>query len=229
MAVRNLIRGMLLLALASCASVSLYPIELSYQPMAGRATAEKGTVTVVLFNDKRDVADKRVIGMKDGETRFVSVNNDPAAEVSDAFKADIQSRGYTAVRVNEAWDGTAQSLRPEWGDLVVGGDIEDLNLTVTSAFPKTEYRCLVKLRVIMADPRTKTILQKEKAESSSSYVTVYFSRDKAEELINSTLADAMEKALDKIGKYLPKQHEEKVRRRSGLPGNKDLLNGRRPE
>jgi hypothetical protein len=195
----------LLLALASCAGVSRYPIDLSYQPKAHEATGEKGAVTVVLFNDKRDVTEKKVIGMKDGETRFVSFGEGPAPAVSDAVRAYLQNRGYTVNKVNEAWDGTAQSLRPEWGDLVVGGDIEDLNITVTSSFPKTEYRCSVKLRVIMADPKTKTILNKEKIESSSSYVTVYFSRDKAEELINSTLADAMEKTLDKVGKYLPKQ------------------------
>jgi hypothetical protein len=195
----------LLFALASCAGASPYTIDLSYQPTARKATAEKGTVTVVLFNDKRDVTDKTLIGMKDDEERFVSFSYGAARAVSDAVGAYLQSRGYTVNRVNEAWDGTAQSSRPEWGDLVVGGDIEDLNITVTSAFPKTEYRGSVKLRVIMADPKTKTILQKEKVESSSSYVTVYFSRDKAEELINSTLADAMEKTLDKIGKYLPKQ------------------------
>jgi hypothetical protein len=205
LAVRNLICVMLLLALASCAGVSRYPIDLSYQPKAHEATREKGAVTVVLFNDKRDVAEKKVIGMKDGETRFVSFGEGPASAVSDAVRAYLQSRGYTVNKVYEAWDGTAQSLRPEWGDLAVGGDIEDLNITVTSAFPKTEYRCSVKLRVITADPKTKTILQKEKIESSSSYVTVYFSRDKAEELINSTLADALEKTLDKIGKYVPKQ------------------------
>jgi hypothetical protein len=203
--VRKLMCVMLLLALASCAGFSRYPIDLSYQPMAGRATAEKGTVTVVLFNDKRDVADKKVIGMKDGETKFISLGEGPASGVSDAVRAYLQSRGYTVNKVYEAWDGTAQSLRPEWGDMVVGGDIEDLDITVNSAFPKTKYRCSLKLRVIMADAKTKTILNKEKIESSLSYDTVYFSRDKAEELMNSTLADALEKTLNKIGKYVPKQ------------------------
>jgi hypothetical protein len=204
--VRNLICVMLLFALASCAGASRYTIDLSYQPTAPKTAAEKGTVTVVLFNDKRNVTDKTLIGMKDEEERFVSFSYGPARAVSDAVGAYLQkSRGYTVNKVYDAWDGTARSLKPEWGNMVVGGDIEDLNITVTSAFPKTKYRCSVKLRVIMADPKTKTILNREKIESSLSYVTVYFSRGKAEELINSTLADALEKTLDKIDKYMPKQ------------------------
>jgi hypothetical protein len=195
---------MLLLVLVSCV-VSRYPIDLSYRSTAGNVAGGKGTVAVALFNDKRDVAQKNVIGMKDEETKFVSLIEGPAPQVSDAFRAYLNSRGYTAVKVNEAWDGTAQSLKPEWGDMIVGGDIEALNITVTSAFPKTEYKCLVKLNVIIADPKTKTILQKQRVESSQSYVTVYFSRDEAEKLINSTLADAMEKTLAKIDQFAPKQ------------------------
>jgi hypothetical protein len=57
----------------------------------------------------------------------------------------------------------------------------------------------------MADAVTKTVLYQERVEASSSYLTVYFSRDRAEELINGTLADAIEKSLAKIGDYLPKR------------------------
>jgi hypothetical protein len=203
--VRKLISVILLLSIASCTSLSRYPLELSYEPKAHEAAGGKGTVTVVLFNDKRGVTDKKVIGMKDEETSFVSLTGSPASAVSDAVRAYLQSRGYTVNKVTEAWDGTAQSLRPEWGDPVVGGDIEELNITATTTFPKIEYHCLVKLYVITADAKTKSILRKERVESSSAYATVIFSRDKAEELINSTLADALEKTLDKIDKSQPKQ------------------------
>jgi hypothetical protein len=144
----------LLFALASCASTSPYTLDLAYQPTAPRATIEEGTLTVVLFNDKRDVADKTLIGMKDDEEKFVSFSYGPARAVSDAVGAYLQNRGYIVHTLYEAWDGTAQSLKPEWGDMVIGGNIEDLHITVTSAFPKTKYRCSVKLRVIMADPKT---------------------------------------------------------------------------
>ncbi len=201
-AMRKLFYAVLLVALASCV-VSRYPIDLSYQAKSPKGAGKKGTVAVSLFNDKRDVAQKNVIGMKDDEARFVSLIEGPAPQVSDAFRSYLENRGYTVVRLNEAWDGTAESLKPQWGDMVVGGDIEDLNITVISAFPKTEYKCRVKLNVVIADPKTGAILQKQRVESSQSYVTVYFSRDKAEELINSTLAEAMEKALDKIDSYHP--------------------------
>ena len=202
---RKMICLVILFSLASCASVSNYPLELSYKPGVRNAPAAGGAVTVVLFNDKRKVAEKRVIGMKDDETRFVSLIGEPSSAVAGAFRAYLEAKGYKAAKVDEPWDGTAGSLRPEWGDVVVGGDIEELDITVYTGFPKTKYVCSVKLFVTMADAVTKTVLHQERVEASSSYLTVYFSRDRAEELINGTLADAMEKTLAKIGDYLPKR------------------------
>ncbi len=200
---KRIILIVLLLVVASCAGVSNYPLELSYKPEVRKAPAEKGNVTVLLFNDKRKVRDKKVIGMKDDETRFVSLIGEPASAVSNAFRAYLGSKGYSAVTVNEPWDGNVRSLKPEWGDIVVGGDIEDLAINTTMGIPKIEYICSVKLLVIVADARKETILHQERVDASSSYVTVYFSRDKAEELINETLADAMKKALGKMDEYVP--------------------------
>ncbi len=202
---KRMIFWVLLLSLASCAGVSDYPLELSYKPEVTKAHEERGGATVLLFNDRRKVAEKRVIGMKDDETRFVSLIGEPASAVSNAFRTYLEARGYSAVDVNEPWDGNVESLKNEWGDMVVGGDIEDLAINVKMGIPKIEYVCTVKLFVRVADARAKTILHQERVEASSSYVTVYFSRARAEELINETLADAMEKALGKMDEYVPKR------------------------
>lgn len=201
---RKIIYVFLLITVASCASVSNYPIDLSYQPKSHVEGVKKGTVTIALFNDKRAVSDKRFIGIEENDKiRFISLVGEPSSAVSNAFATYLESSGYTAAMSNEMWDGSVQLLKPEWGDMVVGGGIENFDITVTGGFPKIKYICSVKLYVTMADPKTKAILHQERVEASSSYETLNFSRDKAEEEINKALAEVVEKSLGEINKYFP--------------------------
>ncbi|MBZ0154994.1 MAG: hypothetical protein K8I29_02115 [Alphaproteobacteria bacterium] len=193
--------------LVSCATVSDYPLTLSYAPKAaGGDEMRKGTIAVPQFVDKRKVADTRYIGIKNDEARFIALLDDPAAAVSKAVAAYLESRGYAAGRVNERWDGSVQTLKPEWGDRVVGGAVEEFSLTVrSSSLVKMEYVTTVRLFVVYADAAAKRILHQERVEASSSYVTVSFNKEKAEELINKALADAVERALAGADDYLLKK------------------------
>jgi hypothetical protein len=165
---------------------------------------KKGKISVALFNDKRNVADKRSVGVReDDNIKFISLSGEPSSAVSNAFVTYLESRGYEAVPINEAWDGNVQSLKTDWGNMVVGGDIEKFDITVTGGFPKVKYICSVTLYVRMADPKTKTILHQERVEADLSYETVDFSRAKAEEQMNKALAEAVESSLSATGKYFP--------------------------
>lgn len=202
---KKLVCLLLLAALPlACAGVSTYYLDLAYKPQPGALAAKKGSVTVALFRDKRLIAGTRVVGLKENKTPL-ALKDDPPAVVADAIRSYFESRGYSVTRVNEAWDGAIESLKPEWGDLVVGGDIENLDINVTSTLATTEYACAVKLHVRMADPQTKTILHQERVESTSSFVSVFFSRDKAQELLNVALASSLEKTLGETGAYFPKR------------------------
>lgn len=197
--------SLLLLSLPlSCAGVSTHYLDLAYKPQFGSEAAKKGSVTVALLRDKRLVAETWVVGLKDKKASL-ALKDDPPAVVAQAFRAYFESRGYSVNRVDEAWDGSVESLKPQWRGMVVGGDIENLDINVTSTLATTEYVCVVKLNVIMADPKTKTILHQERVETTSSYVSVFFSRDKAQEILNAALASAMEKSLVETATYFPER------------------------
>ncbi|MCC6345918.1 MAG: hypothetical protein IT388_01885 [Nitrospirales bacterium] len=192
--------------LVSCATVTEYPLTLSYTPKAGGSEVRKGTVAVLQFADRRKVADTRYLGIKDDEARFIALLDDPAAAVSKAAAAYLEKSGYTVGRVDARWDGSAQTLKPEWGDRVVGGAVEEFSLTVkSSSLVKMEYVSTVRLFVVYADAVSKSILHRERVEASSSYVTVAFNREKAGELINKALAEAVERALAGADDYLLKK------------------------
>ncbi len=190
-------------SLASCAGTLNYPITLSYQPLKQYEKTGGIRVAVALLSDKRQVADKRVIGKDEESTPFISLLGEPAEALSRGFASYLENRGYTVSVTNEAWDGSLQSLNPAWGNIVIGGTLDDIALNVTGNLVKTEYRCSLKFTLCIGDAKSRELLHKEQFEVSSSYVTVAFSREKAEELINSALSEAVERGLADINKYTP--------------------------
>ena len=198
----NIVFLFLASSLVSCAGTLNYPISLSYQPLKQYEKTGGVPVTVALLSDKRQVADKRVIGEKEDGTPFISLVGEPTEALSKGFASYLDNRGYKVSRVNEAWDGDLKSLNPNWGTIVVGGTLDDLALNVTGNLVKTEYLYSVKFSLCIADAKSRELLHKEKIEVSSSYVTIPFSREKAEELINKALSEAVERGLADINKYL---------------------------
>ena len=188
--------------LVSCAGPSNYPITLSYQPLKQYEKTGGVPFAVALFSDKRQVADKRIIGKKENSTPFISLLGEPAVELSKGFASYLENRGHKVSRINEAWDGNLQSLNPDWGNLVVGGTLDDITLNVTGNLVKTEYLYSIKFTLYIADAKTRELLHKETFGVSSSYVTVPFSREKAEELMNTALSEAVERGLADINKYI---------------------------
>ncbi len=189
--------------LVSCASVVNYPLTLSYPPATQREKTGGAAVAVALLADKRAVADKRSLGMADGETAFISLLDGPPVALAKAFAAALENKGYAVRRLDTVWDGTAQTLIPEWGKAVIGGVLEDFSINVKSSnLVKTEYVCSVKLTLMFADAPAKEIKHQERFEVSNSYVTVNFSRRKAEDLINSAMAETVERAVASVDKSL---------------------------
>ena len=191
-------------SLVSCAGTSNYPITLSYQPLKQYEKTGGVPVAVALLSDKRQVADKRIIGKKENRTPFISLLDEPAEVLSKGFASYLENRGYKVRRINEVWDGNLQSLNPDWGNIVVGGTLDDISLNVTGNLVKTEYLYSIKFTLCIADSKTRELLHKETFGVSSSYLTVPFSREKAEELMNTALSEAVERGLGDIDKYISK-------------------------
>lgn len=160
-------------------------------------------VTVAKFADNRGVTDPRIIGTRvDSEGKeipFVSSKGRLAANVTKAFKAYFFNRGYTVRGESPDWDLNPQNSSPKWGDLVVGGSIEELSVEVKT-YVRTHYECKIKLRVVIADVKEKRNLYTEKIELSSSYKGAVFRLKTAERMINDILAEAIERTLADLDK-----------------------------
>ncbi|MEW5746910.1 MAG: hypothetical protein AB1805_15885 [Nitrospirota bacterium] len=194
----------LVLLVASCATVTNYPLDLSYAPQAARTGDGKGSIAVAPLIDKRAVQDRRIIGKRESDAPFIALIDEPSAALAKGFAQHLESRGYAVTRLTGGWDGSAAAIDPAWGDLVVGGSIEEFNVVSRGDLVKNEYTCTIRLTLIFADPRSKEIRHKERTEVSTSYTTVGFSREKAEELINKALSEAVERALAEAPRYIAK-------------------------
>ena len=156
------------------------------------------TITAAQFNDERSgLVDKSVIGKRvqadSSELKAVSQTMPPTEGVGIAIKEAFQKNGYTVFGGTPDWDGTERTIQKEWGNLVVGGFIEELDVVSTTGFLSAEYVTKVKLRVVFADVQHKRILYTTTLESSSSYKHFYFSQSRMEQEINNALSIAIEK------------------------------------
>ena len=188
--------------LTSCASTTDYPLTLLYKPL--KPQYEKtgaGMITVATVSDKRPVTNKRMLGTVDG-AEFVALSDDPASALSKGFAVYLVNRGYTVNRTDEVWDGDIKSIKPDQGNFLIGGTLDDLSINVKKQLLKTEYDCSVKFTLSIANATTKELLHREKFDVTTSYVTLPFNTDEAEEKINNALSEGVEKGLADIGKYL---------------------------
>ena len=193
--------------LISCASWSSYPIYLHIPPEKGHPQVSSELrgkmITITTFEDNRGVDDVRVIGKRidyeGGEIPFISSRGYPSANVTKAFQTYLFKRGYTVSGKNPSWNLDLQTIKPEWGDWVIGGSIEDLSLEVKS-YVRTFYDCRLKLRVVVADAKEKNYRYRETVELFSSYKGAVFRLENCERMINKILEEAIEKALDDLNK-----------------------------
>ena len=186
----------------SCATSGSYRLDVRYTPQTEPKTADSSMqqhmITVAQFNDARNALDKSIIGKRihaDGsELKAVSKKMQPTAEVvGTAFKDAFFKNGYTVFGGLPDWDGNERTLQKGWGNLVVGGFIEELDVVCSTGFLSATYETKVKLRVVFGEVQHKRILFTTTLESSSSYKHFYFSQARMEQEINNALSLAIEK------------------------------------
>lgn len=188
----------------ACAPITHYPIHLRYAPekKVPPASAESGgkVVTVTAFADNRGVSDRELLGQwvdnDDKVTPFVSSKGDPATNVARSFETYLSQKGYTVRGAAEGWNLRPETIRLGWGDLVVGGSIEELSVNARAEGIRIIYECKLKLIVGVADAKARKSIYKDTVELSFSYERVTFSRAFAEQKTNKMLTKAVEQALD---------------------------------
>jgi hypothetical protein len=200
-----------LTGLAGCAP-SLYSIDMKYTPQGAKPQGDlqKTPVTVAMFIDGRNIKDPLRIGTvykTDGGAipvfpRYAS----PTDAVTAAVGNVLGRSGYKVSAGKPVWDLNEQSLRSDWGRIVIGGRIEEMEVVCRDTLPVKKYRSKVRLALFLADAEKGRILYRATAESSSSLDHVLFSEDRLESQINTALSDAVEKLFE--GKAIERKIRE---------------------
>jgi hypothetical protein len=175
-----------------------------YQPTKAIASAvtdgRKFSLTVASFVDRRKMEDTLLIGRvvkSDGSSipilpKYVKATDAVAATLRELL---IQA-GYGVSPEKAVWDLKEETIKPEWGTILVGGAIDDLDVTCVESLTMKKYTAKARITLLFADVQKKHIFYKVTSESSSSLDHIIFSEEKLESQINGVLSDAMEKALE---------------------------------
>lgn len=191
----------LLLLLVSCAPVTLYSVDLKYEPAKPPSREGKAAgITVAAFNDVRKVEDTLVIGKvvkPDGTSvPVVPKYSKPVDAVTAGMKDYLARAGYTVLKETPEWNLQERAIKKEWGKILVGGSIDDLQVVCRLSLPMKKYEAKVKLTVLFADPEKGKVFYKTTVESSSSREDISFSEEEMGEQISGALTEAIEKAFD---------------------------------
>ena len=194
---------LLLVSVMGCAP-KLYNVNMRYQPTKvippALTDGRKYSLTVASFIDRRKMEDTILIGrviQADGTPipilpRYVK----PTDAVASALRELMFKAGYTVSPDKPAWDLSENAIRPEWGTLLVGGTIDELDVTCVETFTMKRYSAKARVTLWFADVQKKRIFYRVTSESNSSLDHIIFSEEKLENEINGVLSSAMEKALE---------------------------------
>lgn len=193
------------LCIMSCAPVSLYTIDLRYSPATTSASqvtekSKEFRVTVARFNDARNVEDKLVVGTvvnPDGKKIPVLPKyTKPVDVLLKGIQAYLENRGYDVSSETPEWDLTKESIDKRWGDVLIGGTIDDLEVVCLKGTLVKKYSTKVKLTVFFADVKRQKMFYKIAVETKPSLEHVRFSEEVLAKQINGGLTEAIEKIFE---------------------------------
>jgi hypothetical protein len=195
---------LLLLVSAMGCAPKLYNVNMRYQPTKVIPPAvtdgRKFSLTVASFIDNRKMEDTLLIGRvvkSDGSSIPILPKYVKAADaVAAALRELLIQSGYGVSPEKAVWDLQEGTIRPDWGTILVGGAIEELDVTCLDSIPRKRYSAKTRVMLVFADVQKKRIFYRITSESSSSLEHIIFSEEKLESQINGVLSEAMEKALE---------------------------------
>jgi hypothetical protein len=195
------------LGIIGCAS-RLHSVNLNYDAVGANIPVylkndDKGLnslITIAEFVDTRKVDDPMVIGRvveKNGmKTLVLPKYTKPTQAVATGIKRYLIKAGYKITGDAGQWDLKEETIPKDNSKLIIGGNIEELELTCRKGFPTDSYKALMKLNIVLADPAKGKILYRSSVESNTLLEHVSFSEARLEEQINIAMGDAIEKFFE---------------------------------
>ena len=189
-----------------CAGPSLYSVNMFYDAeqaaIPAYLKADKASdaiISIAEFTDTRRMDDRLVIGRvveKDGMKNLVFPKNIKATKaVSKGIKEYLRKAGYKVSDKIVQWDLKEETMPKEDFKILIGGNIDELEISCRRGFPTNTYTTNMKLTIVFADMAKGKILYKSTVESNFSKEYVLFSEESLGEQAGITLGDAIEKVF----------------------------------
>jgi hypothetical protein len=157
-------------------------------------------ITVAEFTDTRQVDDKKIIGQvrERDDTRVPVYLKDviPANAVANGIKGYLQKADYKVADKIVQWNLKEETIPKGNGKVIIGGSIEEMEVTCWRGVFSHNYKVSVKLKIVFADLAKGKILYKGNVESSSSRDDVSFSEEELGGQLSAALGDAIQKVLE---------------------------------
>lgn len=196
------------LGTSASAATSQYSINMQYGAeqavIPAYLKAEEKTrgaiISVAEFTDTRQVDDKKIIGrVRERDDTKVPVflkNVIPTKAVSNGIKEYLKKAGYKVADKIVQWDLKEETMPKGNGKVIIGGSIEELEVTCWRGVFSHSYKANLKLTIVIADLAKGKIIYKSKVESSSSKDDVSFSEKELGEQASTVLGDAIKKVFE---------------------------------
>jgi hypothetical protein len=195
-------------SILSCVANSLYSVNLRYDaadaviPSYLRADqkVQRETISVAEFTDTRKMEDRLVIGRvveRDGmKTLVLPQYTKPTQALAQGIKEYLRKAGYKVTAKLEKWDLKEENLPKINSRILVGGNIEEMEITCRRGFFTNSYKTTIKLNIILADLANNKIIYKRTVESVSSQEHVSFSEERLGDQASIALGDSIEKVFE---------------------------------
>jgi hypothetical protein len=193
----------ILAGLTAC-SPAVYHVDLKYEPAGQILKPEKSgpdiPITVAMFNDIRKVDDTLVLGrvttLEGGRIPILPRYNKATEAVTTSVREYLFKSGYNVSKAMPVWDLKEETIGKDWGIILIGGNIDDLEIVCEKSFPAKTYQAKIKLTFLFANVPDKKIFYRASVENSNSLKDVSFSEELLEKQINAVLSDALEKMFN---------------------------------
>jgi len=172
--------------LSVSADTSRYNVNIQYDAgkvvipdyLKAEGKTRNAVITVAEFNDMRQVADKKVIGnVRERDDTIVPIFSQdviPAKAVVNGIKGYLKKAGYKVVDKAVPWDLKEETMPKGKGKIIIGGSIEEMEVTCWRGVFSHNYKTNLKLTIVFADAAKGKILYKRNVEGSSSRDDVFF-------------------------------------------------------
>lgn len=192
----------------SAANPSRYSTDMQYSSaqavIPAQLKADEKTrgamIAIAEFTDIRQVDDEKTIGWVkelDGTKVPLFLKNGPPTQVvASGIRDYLKKAGYTVADKMAQWDLKEGSLSKGSGKVVIGGSIEEMDVTCWTGVFSNDYKVNMKLNLVVADAAKGKILHKSNVTIAFSKTDVSFSEGQLGKHASLALGDAIEKLFE---------------------------------